>query len=105
MFNSNVQKFFAQNKEKVASGLEEIGKVLVEDIKVATPVRTGHLRDSNSYSVDKEGGKLYLINSAEYAAFVELGTVYQVAQPFIRETMFKDISKITEIMKKNLETK
>lgn len=103
-YTSYVQKFFQQNKEQIASGLEEIGQVLETDIKSATPVRTGHLRDSNSFTVDKEKGALYLINTAEYAAFVELGTIYQRAQPFMRETMNKDISKITEIMKRNLQS-
>ena len=101
MFKSNTAKFFAQNEDKVNAGLKEIGEVLKTDIKGATPVISGHLRDSNDYEVDD--AILYLYNTAEYASFVELGTVYQVAQPFIRETVMKDISKITEIMKRNLK--
>ena len=102
MFKSNVDKFFAQSKEKINQGWEEIGQTLVADIKAATPVITGHLRDSNDYQVLDDTCELVLYNTAEYASFVELGTIFQVAQPFIRETVYKDISKITEIMKRNL---
>ena len=101
MFKSNVDKFFAQNEEKVKKGLEDIGKMLVPEIKAATPVRTGNLRDSNDYEVDNK--ELILYNTAEYAPFVELGTIFQVAQPFMRETIYKNVSKISEIMKSNLK--
>jgi HK97 gp10 family phage protein len=101
LFKSNVDKFFAQNEEKVKKGLEDIGKMLVPEIKAATPVITGKLRDSNDYQVDNK--ELTLYNTAEYASFVELGTIFQVAQPFMRETIYKNVSKISEIMKSNLK--
>lgn len=101
MFKSNTDKFFAQNEEKVKKGLEDIGKMLVPEIKAATPVITGKLRDSNDYEVDRK--ELILYNTAEYASFVELGTIFQVAQPFMRETIYKNVSKISEIMKSNLK--
>lgn len=102
MFKSTADRFFEQSKEKIQAGWDEIGKMLEDDIKAATPVRTGHLRDSNDYQVVDES--LVLYNTADYATFVELGTIFQVAQPFIRETINKDISKITEIMKRNLSS-
>lgn len=101
MFKSNTDKFFAQNEEKVKKGLEDIGKMLVPEIKAATPVRTGNLRDSNDYEVSEKVLTLY--NTAEYASFVELGTIFQTAQPFMRESIYKNISKISEIMKSNLK--
>lgn len=100
MYKSNVDKFFAQNEEKIHSGLEEVGAMLKGEIRSATPVITGKLRDSNDYQVDNK--ELTLYNTAEYAKFVELGTIFQVAQPFMRETIYKNVSKISEIIKSNL---
>lgn len=101
MFKSNTDRFFAQNEEQVNAGLEEVGAMLKGEIRSATPVRTGNLRDSNDYEVSEKVLTLY--NTAEYAKFVELGTIFQVAQPFMRETIYKNVSKISEIMKSNLK--
>lgn len=101
MFKSNTDRFFAQNEEQVNAGLEEVGAMLKAEIRSATPVRTGNLRDSNDYEVSEKVLTLY--NTAEYSKFVELGTIFQVAQPFMRETIYKNVSKISEIIKSNLK--
>lgn len=95
-----MEAFFRQNEDAIRRGLEEVGIMLNKKIKAATPVITGHLRDSNDYEVDD--AVLYLYNTADYAHYVELGTIFQVSQPFIRKTMYDNVSGITKIIKSSL---
>lgn len=68
---TDVESFFEEGEAEILTGMEEEGKVFVEDAKKTGNYtdRTGHLRASNGYEVDKEG--LTLKNEAEYASCVE----------------------------------
>ena len=68
---SDVDPFFDVGEAEILAGMEEEGKAFVEDAKATGSYtdRTGHLRASNGYEVDKDG--LTLKNEAEYASFVE----------------------------------
>lgn len=61
--------------------LAVIGRVVNESIKRRTPVRTGHLRDSNYARVGTRN-QLLIGNTAEYARFVEEGTRYMKGRHF-----------------------
>ena len=76
--SSDVDSFFEGGESEVLAGMETEGKAFIEDAKRTGSYqdRTGHLRTSNGYEVDKSG--LILKNEAEYASFVE-SKGYEVA--------------------------
>ncbi len=101
MFKSNLDEFFNQSESQVNKGLDEIGRMLKTETFDATPWRTGNLASRTNYRVSEKVLTMY--NDAHYASYVELGTIFQVAQPFMRETLYKNLSKITEIITRNLK--
>jgi HK97 gp10 family phage protein len=62
---------------------EEITEEVAEDARRLAPVDTGHLRAS----IRAEGNRV--IAEADYAAYVELGTEDQKAQPFLRPALYR----------------
>lgn len=75
---SDVEQFFESGEAEILAGMKEEGEAFVEDAKSTGSYtdRSGHLRKSNGYEVDKDG--LTLKNNAEYASFVE-SRDYEVA--------------------------
>lgn len=75
---SDVEQFFESGEAEVLVGMKEEGEAFVEDAKATGSYtdRSGHLRASNSYEVNKDG--LALKNDAKYASFVE-SKDYEVA--------------------------
>lgn len=75
---SDVEQFFESGEAEILAGMMEEGEAFVEDAKATGSYtdRSGHLRKSNGYEVDKDG--LTLKNDAEYASFVE-SRDYEVA--------------------------
>lgn len=75
---SDVEQFFESGEAEILVGMKEEGEAFVEDAKATGSYtdRSGHLRKSNGYEVDKDG--LTLKNDAEYASFVE-SKDYEVA--------------------------
>lgn len=75
---SDVEQFFESGEVEVLVGMKEEGEAFVEDAKATGSYtdRSGHLRASNSYEVNKDG--LALKNDAKYASFVE-SKDYEVA--------------------------
>jgi hypothetical protein len=61
--------------------LDQIGGLMLEDVKSKTPVRTGFLRDNNYFYID--GSDVVVTNSADYAEFVNDGTRYMDAEEFM----------------------
>lgn len=64
--------------EAVIPAMDETTEAMVQVAKGATPVRTGHLRDSWSATPAKRTGEAHvhgsIQNDAEYAIFVDAGT-------------------------------
>lgn len=88
---SDVDQFFEKEEAEILAGMEEEGKAFVEDAKQTGSYtdRTGCLRSSNDYEVDKDG--LTLKNEAEYASFVESKGFEVVGSAAIRtEKRLKD---------------
>jgi HK97 gp10 family phage protein len=75
---------------------EHIGYLMESMAKTHAPVRTGRLRDSIFHSVERLvltiGAKAY------YASFVEFGTRFMQAQPYLRPAI-RAFSPITHILK------
>lgn len=100
MFKSNVDDFLRQHKDKLENALEQMGQIGKDNIKDETPVRTGKLESENEYKrVDLD---VYLYNEADYAPFVELGTMYMHSNPFMRRGIQKSRQQFTDTLKRNL---
>lgn len=101
MYKSNMNKFFEFNEAAVNKALDRVGRDLKNKITDATPIDTGNLASRNNYDVQNKVLTLY--NTAEYAPYVELGTIFQNANPFYRDTIYRNLNEIVSIMKEELK--
>lgn len=83
--------------------LEEIGLAAEGYAKRACPVDTGNLRNSITHAVASSEDAVYVGTNVEYAPYVELGTRYAQAQPFLRPAATEHGSTYRSILKRNLE--
>jgi HK97 gp10 family phage protein len=71
---------------------ERLANEVKEEAKLIVPVKTGKLRES--IEINKEDQENIKIGSkVDYAIFVELGTIKQSAQPFLRPAIDNITSK------------
>ena len=70
--------------QALATALEAVGLVAEGYAKRACPVDTGRLRNSITHLVVPDEDSVYIGTNVEYAPDVELGTVHQDAQPFLK---------------------
>lgn len=118
-FESYVEEAKAKIREKPQIALKEIGKLLVREIKKATPksretrsytlngrsvkVKPGRLRKSIGYWFRRREGDLQVGSKAFYAHFIEFGTSKQQKEPFILPTVIKHKDTIQEIIEDALK--
>ena len=76
--------------------LENIGLAGEGYAKKTCPVDTGRLRNSITHAVD--GNDVYIGTNVEYAPPVEMGTVNQKAQPFLRPAATEHTSTYKSII-------
>ena len=89
--------------------LEAVGKAAEGYVKLVTPVGQyddgrvgGALRDSISYSVDDNG--VYVgstLTSEDYPIYVEKGTRYMDAQPYISTGVMDNLGALRSIAERN----
>ncbi|MCC7210135.1 MAG: HK97 gp10 family phage protein [Anaerolineae bacterium] len=66
--------------------LSEAARELENNARAIVPVRTGYLRSSISHF--RENARRYIVEAAaHYAAYVEFGTRYMAAQPYMRPAL------------------
>lgn len=63
--------------------LRAIAEDIVTEAQSLAPVLTGALRDSIT-AEDLGGGEFDVVAGVDYASYVEFGTMYAQAQPFLR---------------------
>lgn len=73
--------------------------LVLADAIMHTPVDTGNLRNRNDVDFEEFKGVVY--NPVEYALFVERGTEFQTAQPFLRPALFDNEDNIRRIFNDN----
>lgn len=78
----NTSQTLDQLHNAVARALEIIGGQAETYAKMLCPVDTGRLRNSIAHTAD--GKYAYIGSNVEYAPYVELGTIKQQAQPYLR---------------------
>jgi HK97 gp10 family phage protein len=99
-FTSNVDDFFRKHKDNIERALDKIAEEGLSDIKDETPVITGYLRDSNDYSRPLKA--IGFFNTADYAPYVHMGTMYQHANPFMMRGLKNNRRKYLRMLKEEL---
>lgn len=70
--------------------------------KMLCPVDTGNLRNSITHRVDEAETAAYIGAPIFYSAFVELGTVKQAAQPYLKPAVADHVAEYESIIKNEL---
>ena len=81
------------------------GLIANSEMKQRTPVDTGQLRGSITTETGSDGGQVYSDTgpTANYAEFVEFGTVHQTAQPYAEPGWQAALPKIERLALKDFE--
>lgn len=83
-FESHLGEFLDAMPEQIEQALIAIGMMAETHAKEECPVDTGRLRNSITHEVDMNDQAAIIGSNVEYAAYVELGTSRQKAQPYLR---------------------
>lgn len=70
--------------DAVLRALERIGQAAEGNAKDLCPKVTGNLQNSITHVVDESDGAVYIGTNVEYGPYVELGTVRQDPQPYLK---------------------
>lgn len=101
----NLINHFRRNTEllEVKDVLKGNGEQMLQRAQKNAPVDTGELRDSLRMDIDEGGLSVNIKSDADHASYVEYGTRYQHAQPFIgpafkrqQRRLKKDLNKLTK---------
>ncbi len=88
--------------QALTKALEEIGLTAENYAKKACPVDTGRLRNSITHVARPSEKAVYIGTNVEYGPYVELGTRYMKARPYLRPAASGHASTYRGIVKKNL---
>lgn len=79
----------AKLKLTTAAGLWAFGLRVQNNARMLAPVDTGRLRSSITATKGSDGTGAYVDigTNVEYAAYVEFGTIYMAAQPYLRPAL------------------
>ena len=84
-YKDNSQQILSALEKGIKNGLEAIGLTAETYAKKETPVCTGRLRNSISYTVDGEAA--YIGTNVEYAPYLELGTKKITAHHYLKRAV------------------
>lgn len=87
--------------EQIESALQKIGLQAERYSKLLCPVDTGRLRNSISHTNDKNTA--YIGTNVDYAAYVEMGTSKQRAQPYLEPAIANHIEEYKSIVERELK--
>lgn len=91
----NSQAFTRAKDEATLAILDMIGNNAVQNARTYVPVDTGALRDSIDYDITDRSVLLHA--DMPYAAYVELGTQYQDAQPYLQPAVYNHQGEYKDI--------
>lgn len=87
---------------QIERALQRVGLDAERNAKLGCPVDTGRLRNSISHTNDKN--TVYIGTNVEYAAYVEMGTSRQDAQPYLEPAIVNHLNEYKEIIKNELKS-
>ncbi len=103
-FTDNSKEVLEAMQHTAVRALEKCGLTAEGYAKKLCPVDTGNLRNSITHEVSESEQAVYIGSTVEYAAYVELGTIKQKAQPYLKPAVAdhgKTYRKILESELKN----
>jgi len=104
--SSNYEPHFEDFKKKLSEAtsrtLHAIGIFVTGETQVRCPVKTGNLRGSYTHEINEKESSVTIGTPVEYGPHVELGTYKMKAQPHLRPAVEKNISRIENIVRENL---
>ena len=102
-FTDNSDKVLSEFEQAIARALERIGSQAEGYAKDLCPVDTGRLRNSITNKVEESEESVYIGTNVEYASFVELGTVKQKAQPYLKPAVANHAKTYENIIKDEMK--
>lgn len=94
----NIDLVKAASDEAIAKALEMCGMQAENYASLLCPVDTGRLRGSLTHAPEDKYTEVIGTN-VEYAAFVELGTSRQRAQPYLKPALINHVREYENIIK------
>jgi HK97 gp10 family phage protein len=98
----DVDAVVEQAEESVRDRLVNVGEFLTEalakEYAARGHVRTWEMVKSISYNVDRDATRVKIVVGAFQSAFLEFGTVKQIARPVLAQTVEKNIDRVIEIL-------
>lgn len=101
LWKNSTQAVIETMKEACDMAVKETCEEIQKTAKELVPVKTGKLRDSIQIKVDKSQGTVY--SDASYAEYVENGTRYMKAKPFLRPAYNSEAEKLKKRVVKNFK--
>jgi len=90
-------------REGTRQAVAETALLIESDAKLFAPVDTGRLRASIHAEIASDGLRATVIAEANYSVFVEFGTRYQRAQPFLFPAYEKNRLAFVAALKRNIK--
>lgn len=86
---------------QIDRALQRVGLEAERNAKLGCPKDTGRLQNSISHTNDKN--TVYIGTNVEYAAYVEMGTSRQDAQPYLEPAIVNHLQEYEEMIKRELK--
>ena len=80
--------FYAEVNARGRALLDKVGQSVASDARTIVPYRTGRLHKSIRHRV-VSSRTVRISARTRYAVYVELGTRYMMAQPYLRPALFQ----------------
>ncbi len=93
----NGDKYIENIGIHTSKALIRCGNIVKASAKLNVPVDTGNLKGSIYQLLDKRNLKEIIYTNVEYSANVEMGTVHQNAQPYLRPALNDNLDNIRKI--------
>jgi HK97 gp10 family phage protein len=97
-YKSNLQNVLNALEQAEDRALTAVGEFGRSASQMASPVKTGNLRDSNDYKVELANKRVLIGNSVEYGLWVHEGTSRQRAQPWIERSIMGNVNRIQNLV-------
>lgn len=100
-FASSIEEYGQKIPEKIKQVVAELGQTSKEAMDTNTPVDTGRLKEGNVLNMTDTGFEL--VNEVYYSGYVNYGTRYMTAQPFLEPAMEVASQELEQKLPQTLE--
>ncbi len=108
-YKSKIAALSKRKQSAVRGAIRVAGRQIRDLAKELAPVDTGYLRSSIRVNFDFQLTRHYyraqIVATAPYAIYVELGTIYSPAQPFLGPALRAIVPKLPELIRQAFRKK